>query len=727
MLDLNDYKRSTSPVGLFATVLVSGLTSGWACVAEAQTVPAQAAPAQTPAQTNADADPSALEPIVVTARKTGEDLKQVPESVTVVSPKSLAAAPFDPGATIARNSPNVQWNNRAIGQQFFSIRGVSSLGTPVNYSDGTVAFNVDGVPNSLMSASNILLDVSRIEVMRGPQGTLWGSNALGGAINVVTNQPDGKRDIHVTSEIGSNGYRMGEAVVGGNIIPDALDGRMAVRFGHQNGDVRSLFTDDLGERDIAAFRGSLRFTGLENTTITLTGNHLRDEGNAPFYLLRDTARFPISGTLTEPKSVTNQDGSTLTVEHRFDAFKLTSVSAYQHNELGSRNDNADKLLYDAIGFPAVSSTGHLDDKENIYSQEFRLSSLEDDPIRWVVGASVSRTEGSRACNSAQCAPWPYYDSVRMDTDLDSTNLGLFGDMSIPFAERWELSLGGRLSHDDIDFKRSNSLDIVDLAGSNSTSQTYPTGRVALAYKWTDDIQTYVSLARGHATRVYPLFGYAVNGVVPDPYPAATGWTYEAGVKTSLFDNRVELDASVYHNDISNGVISYVDPALGAFQTTYQDYQTSGFELQGRMLILDGLTLTGGVGYIHSELGSNGALSYNVDGNRVPNTPEWTVTTGLQYETPASVLNLPGSVSLGVQYQFTGSRAADIDNSFDLKSYNIVDARIGWKNDANDLEIYAYGRNLLDERYETYGARYLGAETVAVGPGRIVGVGLTKSF
>jgi len=719
MTHLNKYKLSASPIYLLATLLASG----WACSAEAQTASAQTKPIQT----NTEADVTVLDPIVVTSRKTNEDLKNVPESITVVPPESLMAAPFDPGAAIARNSPNVQWINRATGSQFFSIRGVSSLGTPVNFSDGTVAFNIDGVPNSMMSASNILLDVNRVEVMRGPQGTLWGSNALGGAINVVTNQPDGTRDIHATGEIGSNGYRMGEMVLGGNIIDDTLDGRMAVRFGHQNGDVDSLFTDDLGERDIAAFRGGLRFTGTDDTTVTLTGSYLRDEGNAPFYLLRDRSHSPTSGTLTEPQSVTTQGGTTLTVEHEFGAFRVTSVSAYQYNELDSKSDNADKLLYDKLGFPAFSDRGHLDDKENIFSQELRLNSLEDDPIRWVIGSSVAHSEGSRTCVSAQCAPAPYSDTIRMDTDLDSTNLGLFGDISVPFAERWEFSIGGRLNHDDIELKRRNSQDIADLTGSNSTSETYPTGRMALAYKWSNEVQTYVSVARGHATRVYPLFGYPVNGVVDDPYPAATGWTYEAGIKTSLFDDRLELDASVYHNDIKNGVMTYLDPALGAFRTTYQDYETSGFELQGRMLISGGLALTGGLGYTYSELGANGASTNTVSGNRVPNAAEWTAATGLQYDTSARALALPGSLSFGVQYQYTGSRAADVDNSFDLKPYHIVDTRVGWNNEADDLQIYAFGRNLLDQRAETFGSLFRGVETVAVGPGRIFGLGITKSF
>lgn len=719
MTHLNNRKLSAGPIYFLATFVVSG----WGCVAEAQTATAHT----NSIQTNGESGVTVLDPIVVTVRKTHENLQHIPESITVVRRDVLMAAPFDPGAAIARDSPNVQWINRAPGQQFFSIRGVSSLGTPVNFSDGTVAFSIDGVPNSLMSASNLLLDVNRVEVMRGPQGTLWGSNALGGAINVVTNQPDGKRELHVTGEIGSSDYRMGEMVLGGNISPDRLDGRMAVRFGHQDGDISSLFTDDLGKRDIAAARGGLRYTGADNTTVTLSGSYLRDEGNAPFYLLRNTSRFPISGTLTEPKAVATQGGATLTVEHEFDAFRFTSVSAYQHNEMQSATDNADKLLYDQLGFPAFSSRGRLDDEEDIFTQELRLNSLESDPIRWVIGASAARTEGSRTCVSAQCAPPPYFDAVAMNTRLDSTNLGLFGDASIPFAQRWEFSIGGRLNHEDIELDRANSQGIADLTGSNSTSQTYPTGRMALAYRWSNDVRTYVSAARGHATRVYPLFGYPVNGVVADPYPAGTGWTYEAGAKANLFDHRLELDASIYHNAIKNGVMTYLDPALGTFGTTYQDYDTSGFELQGRALLSDGLILTGGVGYTHSELGANGANTNTVSGNGVPNTPNWTVATGLQYDRSASVLNMPGSLSFGAQYQFTGSRPADIDHSFDLKSYEIVNIRVGWKNDTNGLEIYAFGRNLLDERAETFGSLFLGVETVAVGPGRIVGLGITKSF
>ena len=571
----------------------------------------------------------------------------------------------------------------------------------------------------------MLLDVDHIEVLRGPQGTLWGTNALGGAINVVTKQPDGTRDVHVTTEVGEHGYRMGEAVLGGNIVPGQLDGRMAIRYGHENGDISSRYTDKLGKRDIGAFRGGLRFTGLDDTIITVTGNYLHDQANSPLYVLRSASQFPTSGILTEPDLKTTQAGATVTVEHFFKNFQLTSISSYQHNKLESELDLVDKLVYDAIGFPASSNVGHSTDQENIFSQEIRLNSLEGAPVRWVVGASAMRTNGIRWCSSTQCAPPPYSGSVAMKSNLDTTNLGLFGDVSIPFANRWEFSIGGRVSHDNIEMKQDNSLGLASLTGSNSTSQTYPTGRVALSFKWTNDIQSYVSVARGHASRVYPLFSYPVDGIVGNPYPAALGWTYEAGVKADLLSHRLQIDASVYHNDIKNGVMSYLDPSLGAFRTTYQDYKTSGFELQARALIAEGLSFSGGVGYIHSELGANGAAVNTVTGNPVPNTPKWTATAGLQYETSAKAIHLPGKLSADLQYQYTGKRTADIDKSYYLDAYSLVNAQIGWKN--KDLEVYLFGRNLFDKRYETFGSLYSGMQLVSVGRGRTLGVGLTKSF
>lgn len=284
-----------------------------------------------------------------------------------------------------------------------------------------------------------------------------------------------------------------------------------------------------------------------------------------------------------------------------------------------------------------------------------------------------------------------------------------------------------MSHDDIKFKQTNDRRVAGLTGDSDADGTYLTGRAALAYKWTDSAQSYVSIARGHGTRIYPLFSYPNNGIVADAYPGAENWTYEIGTKVALFDDRLELDGSVFYNDVKNGVLSYYDPGLGGFATTFQSYETSGFELQARAAITDELSFNAGVGYTHTRLGSDGASSI-FEGNRVPNIPEWSVSAGLAYETDAEMVSLPGSFNASIDYQYRSSRPADVQSTFGLDAYSIVNARVGWKNEGGNFEIYGFGRNLFDERYETFGsAGFLGSQLVSVSQSRVLGVGISKSF
>lgn len=690
----------------------------------ASAAPAKAQDATVQPKTNQDA--TVLKPIVVTARKTEEQINNVPQSITVVKPETLENNALDPSGAIAAASPNVVWQNASVGRQFFSIRGISSLGVPNNFSDGTIGFTVDGIPQSMLSSQNPLFDIDHVEVLRGPQGTLWGTNALGGAINVTTKQPDGEHEAKITTEFGEHGYAMGEATLGGVLIPDSVNGRMAIRLNHYNGDINSLFTDDLGAREIGAFRGGLQFNGLEDTTITLTGNYLRDDSNAPFSLLRGAPGFPISGVVSEPDYVTTHSDLGLTIKHDFEDFTLTSITGLQNNKMKERTESNDVLIPSL--FPLVgSNVWYGEDKEKIFSQEVRLNSLEGDVIRWVVGASLNYSNLDHSCSAPQCAPFPYSGLVTMNTDLRALNLGLFADASVPLGEKWEVSVGGRVSHDDIHFNQRNDLAVAGLQGNSEADETYLTGRTALAYKWTDSAQTYVSIARGHGMKIYPLFSYPTNGVIADPYPASEDWTYELGNKVSLFDDRLELDGSVFYNNVKNGVLSYYNPAIGGFATTFQSYETSGLELQARAAITDELSVNAGVGYTHTRLGSDGPNSLFA-GNRVPNIPEWSLSAGLAYEKEAAAVGLPGTFNAAIDYQYRSSRPADVQDTFNLDAYQVVNARIGWKNDGKNFEIYGFGRNLFNERYETFGAAgYYGSTVVAVSQGRVLGVGISKSF
>ncbi|WP_198680185.1 TonB-dependent receptor [Cupriavidus agavae] len=664
-------------------------------------------------------DVATLPAMTVTARKSEEAPLDVPQSVTVIDSDSLGAAPLDPQAAIVQGSANVVWNTWSGAQGFFAVRGISSLGAPVNNADGTVAFNIDGVPTSMLGLSSPTLDVRQVEVLRGPQGTLWGSNALGGAINVTTNRPDGERDFHVKTEVGSHGYRLGEAVMGGNLIPDALDGRLAVQVANSNGDINSLATDRLGQRDVRGARGGLRWHDGTNS-VSVTGFYAKDRGNAPFFLLKDSSGFPVSGTMTMPTQDTQRGGTIVKIEHAFDSATLTSITSFQQNRVSNYVDATDSLVYAEAGIPAAfltSTPGFTDDKENLYYQEIRLNSLAGGPVRWVAGGSASYSDAERHWgNGLQQNPTWH------DTRLKTRSFAMFGDATIPFGNQWSLSLGGRLNNDAIDMDVRNIQRFPGASGHSDTSQTYLTGRMSLAYTWSPVLMSYASVSRGHAMRIYSLYGTAANGALADPYPAATGITYEFGTKVDLFDKRLQLDGGVFLNEIKNGVLTYLDPASATFRTSYQDYRTTGFELQARALVVRGLTLSGSVGYTHAELRDDSFAT-----SRVPNIPSWTATASLQYAFPAQAFALPGSFSIAADYRYVSSRVADVDRSFSMAPYSIANAALSWQSPGGALQVSLFARNLTDKRYYTYGSSLNAIPIVTVGQGRVLGAGATIRF
>lgn len=664
----------------------------------------------------ASSSPDVLPAVTVTARKTRESIFSVPASVSVINAEDLAEAPLDPQIAITQKAPNVIWNSFGASQGFYAIRGISSLGAPVNNWDGTVGFNIDGVPASMLGLSSTLVDVQRVEVLRGPQGTLWGANTLGGAINVVTRQPDGQRDVHVTTEVGSHGYRTSEAVMGGNLVPDTLDGRIAIKANHYSGDIGSVNTDELGRRDVQAMRGGLRWRDGA-TTATLTGSYSHDRSNAPFFLLDGGANFPTSGALTEPQQDTIKSAATLKVEHRFENSLLTATTGYQHNRVDSYVDGTDALVDGQLGIPAAllaSTPAITNDRESIYSQEIRLNSLEGSRYRWVVGSSAIYTDADRIWSSSG-APANY-------TGIKTLNLGVFADATVPLSERWSFSFGGRVSHDKIDVGVSNASGAAGSAAENTTDQTYLTGRTALSYAWNSAATSYVSISRGHASRVFELYAAPVNGRLANAYPAATGWTYEAGTKLDLLGHRLQLDGSVFYNDIKNGVLTYLDPSTVSFRTTYQNYHTAGFELQARALLARGLTATASAGYTRALLSATTFASA-----LVPNIPTWTATAGIQYALPSGVLRVPGNFSFAADYHYVGTRVVDVDNSFALSAYGLVNLALGWTSPGGKLELNVFARNLTDKRYALYGSSFGGVPTVMVGQGRIVGMGATVYF
>lgn len=685
-----------------------------------------------PLQAQEAQDTVVLAPITIVALRRNDDAYALPASVTVIDDQ-VTTDSLDPGAAITRAAPNFYYaSNGQPGTDFVSMRGIGPLGQPANSLDNVIGVATNGVPSSSLGFPGSLLDVQRIEVLRGPQGTLAGRNALGGLVNVVTAPADGESIRRLRTEFGSDGYYLGELTWGGWLQQDVLAGRLAARITSQDGDIPNAINGrDEGGSRLDAARATLRWTPADSdTSVNFTLSHDTERRNSSYVMFYEAPGFPVSAADTEPLSERKRTEAMLEVTHDFGNFVLTSQTGYQDIGLNGRYDVSDDLLFDAgFGFvpPHGADLGYSDDTERMFSQELRLNAVEGSTIDWVVGLSYFQSEFRS--NRDQNSSFSVYSSGLFDTRIDSKTYAVFGDVTAPLGERMRVSAGLRYARDEQDFtaiyeSKGFPGSVASYRQDSDTSDDYFTGRLALNYDVSDSLTTYASVARGYASGGFERF--ALNSAVGEPtipFRPSTSLTYEIGAKSRHFDDRLDLSFALFHNDIKDGQLVAADMAAipTVFHFVNQDYRSYGFELQGGGQITDRLHLSAGLGVTKTKLGNvDETAEYGaVRGNRVPNAPKVTGNINLTYD-------FTDQWRADVQYQYVGGRQVDIANSWELPSYDMLNARITYR--ADNLEFYVFGNNLLDERPIFMGSSYSDTvHAVTVGRGRMVGAGLTVTF
>ncbi|MDR0226106.1 MAG: TonB-dependent receptor [Burkholderiaceae bacterium] len=708
----------------------------------AVTTSARAQDRETPSAPPAIAELPAL---TVTARKREESVQNVPISMSVVrgQDSGTTASASDGNGGLARSAPNVSFADS--GGQFgnlFIIRGVGSF-APLSADDTSVVMYLNEVPRSVYGAPPALLDIDRVEVLRGPQGTLFGRNTQGGAINVVPNMPSFKREFSATAEAGSHGHRLGETVLNG-ALSDTVAGRLAIRSSDLDGTVPNLAAGGKdGRTQVGAIRGSLLWLPGDDTTVTLTGFYDRRESDAPRFIWYQNPAFPQSAVNPRSKVRWRDAGATLKVEHDMGQLRLTSLTSYQDNHSFQPMDLTDGLIYAGMtGRPqSLYDTPYADYvdirfHERTLQQEVRLSSLGDGPVTWTAGINVFH---SRFTNDARATASPAAFNFQtqngtQDNRIRTTSVAAFGEGTLALSARLKATLGLRYTSErkqaDYGFTGNGNPAVVGHSWYGmQLSDSFLTGRAGLSYEWTPQAMAYATVSRGAVGAGFPVTqtnGYAGKPEVP--YETSTSWTYEAGFKTLWLDRRLGLNGSVFYNDVKNGHLIVFDPSQALFTTASLDYRSKGAELEALASLTPHLRLSAAAGYTHAELahvpanGSTGARS----GNRVPNMPRITGAVGLQYEAPMQWGSATGRLKGSLSWQYVGKRAVDVKESFDLPGYGVVNARIGWQQ--GPWEIYAFAWNLLDRQYLVGGQAWTpGVSSVRVGQPRIVGLGATMRF
>lgn len=512
-----------------------------------------------------------LQTVTVTAQKRPEPLQQVPLAVTVVGSQEIENRGIAGFAELLNSVPNVTIDQSVSAQPIISVRGITSSTNNIGMESG-VGVVVDDVFLGRPSAfSTQLIDVERVEVLRGSQGTLFGKNTIGGLINIVTALPS--RTFGAAADVtgGSHGLRQVRGFVTGP-VGGALAAKVSFTSRQRDGWVtnRTPGAADLMSENFDGVRGQLRGTGSGGFSWLLSAEHSRDKGVENYYDIRSGAfsAFDSNGadrsiaTNGKDKFTRTVEGASLKVEGRMGGIDLVSVTARRGVDWQGVSDQ-DYTALDIV-------TQGRKEKQVQLSQEFRASARHG-ALNWLAGVyffdqkqdGVDNTtlgEGAPPALGAGVIPG-YQETSDTILRLKTRSVAAFASGSYALSGRLDLNGGLRYTRESksMDYvqRLDNPIGLVDFLYaevapfSDSLRDAKWSGDVGVTFKIDKDINTYAKVTRG-----FKAGGFDTSGAsTPDPgdrkFGAETVWAYEIGVKSMLAGGHVRLNAAVFSMDYRN--------------------------------------------------------------------------------------------------------------------------------------------------------------------------------
>jgi len=674
--------------------------------------------------------------VVVTAQNRTQNLREVPISATAFTAADLEEIRVNEVEDYAELTPNVTFQNTGRrSASDITIRGVSNLGGQNN----TYGVYIDGL-NVTPSSSDIglnanLVDVSRIEVLRGPQGTHFGRNAIAGAINITTVKPNATPYVEVGGSYGSFNTVSGRGVANFPLTEN-LYARASGFYEHTDG-----FLDDLGpagntnDRDEWGGRLALRYEPTPDLVIDAAATRSEFGQGYPTILPSGTMNpalvalgfedpmlegqgiFPENEDQISTDAVfTSELRSTRVMgraEYQFNGFSVISLTGWIDNASESQGDEDNTSM--------TFVTRDVEETLDSFSQEVRVQSDDDGPVTWLLGGNYAEDETRFDVEGffGEDTPFsPFLPEVPFQFDDGETlriteSVGVFGEVGVTLWDRLDLLAGLRFTRDDVSsqddsrvFALRLNTDDPDFPGEfiaretdGAISFTDVSPRFAATFRATESLNLYGTISRG-----YKAGGFNENQTQGEPtFDEETLWNYEIGAKGDVLENRLRFTLSGFWMSWNNLQVNSVDISTGTpfFDTqNAAEAESRGIEVQLSTVPIDGLRVGGSFGYLDATFerfpranveGEQADLS----GGPLPRAPEWTANAFARYETRITD-RLTGFVRGQVAY--TGERFEDIAarEEFFVPSYTTWDFSAGVI--ADRFRLSAYAENVFDSEY-----------------------------
>lgn len=695
-----------------------GLSLGFATVASAQE------------QSDAAAA-DGLEEIVVTAERRSTSLQDTPASVIALSGDELREAGVESTLDLQMIAPGVAVSTNTAAAQIF-IRGVGT-----NFGgDQSVAVHVDGVYQvTTQAALQEFLGVDRIEVLRGPQGSLYGRNATAGVVNIITRRPSMDFSFEGDLELGNYDRFRQRALVNVPLVDGKAAALVSVINSDRDGFRYNPFLDDrIDDENYWATRGQFLLRPADNLDILLSANYSDEDDSRTlgFKINRNVFAPQVDllptfglagGTVPEDPDIIysdkdsiqhfNQYGTSAHIDWDLGGVLIKSLSAYQVNK--TRED------IDIDGTEVPYFNGFTDGgRVSWFSQELQALSQGDGPLQWILGLYHLRDKR----RERGVFTTPLFDELGLssgpigrDFDQRTRSYAVFGQATYRLLENLRLTAGARYSHERKSATQYVAADVDQgIAATNRKTWDAFTPKFAIDYSLSDDVMVYASVTRGFKTGGF-------NESATDIFDPEYIWSYEAGVRSSFLDNRLRLNATGFYYDYSdiqvNQALPAPDPVTGATTEVGNaaSARVKGIELEMQAAPFAGLQLGANMSLLDAEYRNfispnteiEGSPVVDLSGNRLPRAPKFAATLSAQYSVDignAGTLSLQGDLYHQSRVFFTAFNNVN-DRFGQQKGYETVNARLGFTSADERWSVAVFGRNLTDTLYKQNVIRALG--------------------
>lgn len=683
----------------------------------------------------APASNDSLVEIIVTAQRRSERLQDVPISITALSAATMDAHNVTSIQDLSASVPGLTFSVLGPAGTPF-IRGVGSdLGNPSD--EPSVATYIDGVYiASPFSNYNDFNNIDHIEVLKGPQGTLFGVNATGGVIQVLTRSPSQTPEIDAS--VGYANY----ATTSGSVYANTpLSDRVAFNIAAQITDQetgwgRNVITDrEIDKLKEYSFRSKLLFNLDDATSMWLAADYaLRSTPGLNFERPYGFNSAPFGGPIwTLPPyheltdTIEDMDlmtmGASFHIDHDFGDMRISSITAY-------RRAWGTDYFNDVPGTTLDILTANLQLLQHDFSQEIHLLSPADSKVQWLIGTFyLDNTGGYDPIEElgAVLSPLTYLDTYGYIRDHA---ISLFGQTTFDVYDSTKLTLGLRYTHEKQILWQNYFTNFGQLYPQNNATQTFdkPSWRVALDHAFLPDVSGYVSYNRGIKAGGWDT----ISSPNTPGYKPETLDAYETGTKTEFLDHRVRFNTAAFWYQYKDLQLSHQQNG-SSITANAASARIRGLEVELDVVPMQNLTLNLGAAYTNgvytsfpnaNAYASDGAGTIiNASGNTMMRTPRETGSAGADYAIPTA----SGTYTVSVLSVYSSKFFWGPDDRLAQGAYGLLNASLRWVSSDEHLNVKLWGKNLTDKLYETSGTENGFGDLLIYAPPRTYGVTLGTKF